>query len=106
MLVLDFEPVYLLVGGLCVPLVLFARSISVGLPITLLRRFRRIERFTVRLLTWAGLRGGISIALALALPASPHRGLIVVATYVVVIFSIVVQGLSVGRLVRWTTARA
>jgi CPA1 family monovalent cation:H+ antiporter len=105
LLVLDLEPVYLLVGALCVPLVLAARMISVGMPVTVLRRFQTIERFTVRLLTWAGVRGGISIALALALPPSPYRDMILVATYVVVIFSIFVQGLSIGRLVRWTAAR-
>jgi len=105
-LVLDLEPVYLLVGALCIPLVLVARLISVAMPVTVLRRFRPIERFTVRLLTWAGVRGGISIALALALPASPYRDMILVATYVVVIFSIFVQGLSIGRLVRWTAARS
>jgi len=106
LLVLDVEPVYLLVGALCIPLVLAARFISVGMPVALLRRFLPIERFTVRLLTWAGVRGGISIALALALPPSPHRDLILVTTYVIVIFSIFVQGLSIGRLVRWTAARA
>ena len=105
LLVLDFEPLYLLVGALCIPLVLAARAISVGTSVTVLRRFLPIERFTVRLLTWAGIRGGISIALALALPPSPHRGLILVVTYVIVIFSIFVQGLSIGRLVRWTAAR-
>jgi CPA1 family monovalent cation:H+ antiporter len=106
LLVLDFQPVYLLVGALAVPLVLVARTISVGLPVSLLRRIRPIERYTVRLLTWAGVRGGISIALALALPPSPFRDLILVATYVVVIFSIFVQGLTIGRLVRWTAQRA
>jgi CPA1 family monovalent cation:H+ antiporter len=106
LLVLDIEPVYLLVGALCIPLVLGARFISVAMPVTVLRRFLPIERFTARMLTWAGVRGGISIALALALPPSPHRDLILVATYVIVIFSIFVQGLSIGRLVRWTAARA
>jgi len=105
LLVLDLKPIYLLIGALCIPLVLVARSISVGVPVTLLRRFRTIERFTVRLLTWAGVRGGISIALALAIPPSPHRDLILVVTYVIVIFSIFVQGLSIGRLIRWTAAR-
>jgi CPA1 family monovalent cation:H+ antiporter len=105
LLVLDFEPIYFLVGALCIPLVLAARAISVAIPVTVLRRFLPIEQFTIRLLTWAGVRGGISIALALALPPSPYRDMILVATYVVVIFSIFVQGLSIGRLVRWTAAR-
>jgi CPA1 family monovalent cation:H+ antiporter len=105
LLVLDFEPIYFLVGALCIPLALAARAISVAIPVTVLRRFLPIEQFTIRLLTWAGVRGGISIALALALPPSPYRDMILVATYVVVIFSIFVQGLSIGRLVRWTAAR-
>jgi len=105
LLVLDFDPIYFLVGALCIPLVLTARAISVSIPVTVLRRFLPIERYTIRMLVWAGVRGGISIALALALPPSPYRDLILVATYVVVIFSIFVQGLSIGRLVRWTAAR-
>jgi CPA1 family monovalent cation:H+ antiporter len=104
-LVLEFQPIQLIVGLVCIPLVLFSRAVSVALPIALLRRFVRIERHTIRLMIWAGIRGGISIALALALPPSPHRDQILVATYTVVVFSILVQGLTVGRAVRWAAAR-
>ena len=70
----------------------------VGGPISLFRRRTPYRRYTVRLMTWGGLRGGISIALALSLPPSTERSIILVVTYCVVVFSILVQGLSVPRL--------
>lgn len=104
-LVLDLEAPFLLAGALAVPLILGVRLATVGLAINALRTFRSFPPFTVMLMTWGGLRGGISIALALSLPASAERDLILVMTYVVVVFSILVQGLTVGRLARWTTSR-
>jgi len=56
-------------------------------------------------LTWGGLRGGISVALALSLPARPERSTVVALTYGVVVFSILVQGLSIGHVTRWAVAR-
>jgi CPA1 family monovalent cation:H+ antiporter len=104
-LVLDLTGVYLLAGLLAIPIVLLARWISVVLPVTVLKFRRSFPPYTVTIMTWGGLRGGISIALALSLPASSERDLIVVATYTVVIFSILVQGLTVGRLARWAATR-
>ena len=98
-LILPHDIRYLAAGFLTIPLVLFARYCSVWSTIKLLRRFRRIERGTIRVLTWAGLRGGISVALALSLPAGPERDVIIAITYVIMTFSILVQGLTVGRLV-------
>jgi CPA1 family monovalent cation:H+ antiporter len=66
----------------------------------LMRTRRTFTPHVVKVLTWSGLKGGISVALALSLPLGPHRELIVTATYVVVCFSIVVQGLTVGAVVR------
>jgi len=99
-LLLHFQGSHLVAGLLMIPVVLFARLVSVGGPISLLKRFRPFTPKTVRILTWGGLRGGISVALALSLPAGPERELILVMTYVVVVFSILVQGLTIGRLLR------
>jgi CPA1 family monovalent cation:H+ antiporter len=98
-LVLTFTQQYLLAGLFAVPMVLLARFISVGFPIGLLRRVRTFSPHVVKILTWGGLRGGISVALALSLPQSPARGVIVAMTYIVVVFSILVQGLTIGRLI-------
>jgi CPA1 family monovalent cation:H+ antiporter len=83
-----------------IPMVLLSRFLSVGLPIVLLSAFREFPANVVRTLTWGGLRGGVSVALALSLPAGPEREVVLHLTYGVVVFSIIVQGLTVGRLVR------
>ncbi len=99
LLVVRFDSRFLLAGLLAIPLVLGARFVSVGVPVTLLRRWRRFTPHAVKILVWGGLRGGISVALALSLPASPERELLVAATYIVVAFSIIVQGLSLEHVV-------
>ena len=88
------------VGLVAIPVALAARLISVGLPIRLLGLRREFTKGAIPVLTWGGLRGGISVALALALPPSPYKPVLLAATYAVVIFSIVVQGLTVERLVK------
>ncbi len=95
----DFAGPILGAALLTIPVVLFARWASVAAPVTLLRAWRPFSPHAITVLTWSGLKGGISVALALSLPPGPHRGLIVTATYVVVCFSIVVQGLTVGPVV-------
>lgn len=105
-LIIHFTGQYLGAGFLAIPLVLLARLISVGLPIGLMRRFHSFAPGVVTLLTWGGLRGGVSVALALSLPAGEVRDTLVAVTYVVVVFSIVGQGLTLGRVVRATTGRA
>jgi CPA1 family monovalent cation:H+ antiporter len=104
-LILDLEPVFLPIVMFTIPLALAVRFVCVGAPISVLKLVRGYPWGTVGLMTWGGVRGGISIALALALPASPHRALILVVTYAIVVFSILVQGLSLGRAVRWAMAR-
>ena len=99
--ILEFAPPILVAGLVLIPCILIARGVSVGLPIGLLRLLRsEVSPHAVKLLTWSGLRGGISVALALSLPAGGHHDLIVTVTYIIVAFSIIVQGLTVGPLAR------
>ncbi len=83
---------------------LVSRLLTVGPAILVLRRFRGANRQvpagTIRILVWGGLRGGVSVALALSLPLGPERDLILSLTYIVVLVSILLQGLSIGPLVR------
>ncbi len=101
-LVVDFEPYFFSVSMIAIPLVLIARFVAVGGPVAVLRRWKPFARGTVAVLTWGGVRGGISIALALSLPDSPARPYILAATYAVVLFTVIVQGLSLQGVVRRT----
>ena len=89
-------------GAAAIVITLAARWLTVGLPVALARRAFRLPAGAAVVLTWGGLRGGISIALALAIPPGPWRETLVALTYGVVAFSILVQGLTFGRLVRAT----
>jgi CPA1 family monovalent cation:H+ antiporter len=99
------DPRVLAAGLLIIPVVLLARFVSVSVQVALLRRFRQFSPGVVRVLTWGGLRGGISVALALSLPAGEVRDLLVTIAYVVVVFSIVVQGLTIRHVVASVTSR-
>jgi len=87
-------------GVLSIGLSLLARFVAVVVPITLLRPFREFSKGIVPIMTWGGLKGGISVALALSLPDSEWKPLILTVTYIVVLFSIIVQGLTVAPLAR------
>jgi Na+:H+ antiporter len=84
---------------LAIPVTLFARSLSVTIPIAILSRWRTFTRGAVPVLIWGGLRGGIAVALSLSLPDTEYKAAILMITYVVVLFSIVVQGLTIKPLV-------
>ena len=99
LLVLTFEKQWILAGLIMLPIVIGTRLISVGLPIQLLRWKTEFSPHVVKILTWGGLRGGISVALALSLPQSEARDIFLVMTYMVVVFSIVVQGLTIGKVI-------
>jgi CPA1 family monovalent cation:H+ antiporter len=95
-----FEMPFLRAAVALIPLALAARFVAVALPISALRLRQAFTPGAVRILTWGGLRGGISIALALSLPAFDGRDAILVATYAIVLFSLLAQGLSLGPVIR------
>ena len=99
-MVLSYSWISLAAALLGIVVVLFARLVSVSVPIYLLKGFRTFSPHVVKILTWGGLRGGISIALALSLPAGRERDVLLAITYGVVVFSILVQGLSIGPFLK------
>ncbi len=100
-IILEVGPEILLAAAIAIPLVLVVRFVSVALPMSTLPSGRALERGATTILTWSGLRGAISVALALALPSgdTPRDALITI-TYAIVCFSIIVQGLTVGRVTK------
>ena len=100
MIALTFHWHYLALAALAIAIALLSRFFSVWITITTMRRTRPFSPGAVRILTWGGLRGGISIALALSITASRERDVIVFVTYLVVIWSILAQGLTLSALIR------
>ncbi|TDI77836.1 MAG: sodium:proton antiporter [Bacteroidetes bacterium] len=100
MLVLTLEGNYIIAGLIAIPIVLLCRFTSLLFPINFFKKRLDFVPNTNLIMTWGGLRGGISIALALGLTQEMHRELFLVITYVIVVFSIIVQGLTVGKLVK------
>lgn len=100
-LVLRFEPAFGWLMVLAVPLVLIARLAAVSGPVLVIGLFQKFTRGTIAVLTWGGLRGGISVALALSLPEVAEKSALLAATYAVVLFTLVVQGLSLRAVIKW-----
>lgn len=102
-MVLQLNAQLWIAGVVMALLVLASRMISVGIPVTILRKLNReFHPHAIKILTWGGLRGGISVALALSIPEGAERDLIVAVTYVIVVLSILGQGLTIGKLVKAT----
>jgi monovalent cation:H+ antiporter, CPA1 family len=97
---LSYSGQLLLASLLVIGVTLFARLLSAGLPVGAFKNYFGLPARAWRILTWGGLRGGISVALALSIPASPERDVVVTLTYVVVVFSILLQGLTIGGVIR------
>ncbi|MCJ2181381.1 sodium:proton antiporter [Novosphingobium sp. 1949] len=102
---LDLQPGYIFVGMAAIAVVLIARVISVGAPLIAMKRAIDMGPLAFPTLVWGGLRGGISIALALSLPASAIRSELLAVTYVVVIFAVVAQGSTIGKLIQSIQSR-
>ena len=100
MIVITVTPAQMPIGLVAIAAVLAGRYVSVVIPIGLMRSRYGFVRGTVALLTWGGLRGGISIALALSLPPGPNKNLILAMTYVTVVFSVLVQGTTFRSVAR------
>jgi CPA1 family monovalent cation:H+ antiporter len=99
-LVLTFSGAYVLAGLIAILIVLLARLVSVALPISLLRTKLPFSPGVVRILTWSGLRGGISVALVLSLPPIAEKPLLLICTYLVVLFSVLVQGMTIKKVLK------
>ena len=104
-LIVAIDPSFGWLIVLTIPLVLFARLSAVSLPILLLSRFRTFTPGAIPVLTWGGLRGGISVALVLSLPDGANKPLLLTATFAVVLFSVIVQGVTVTKVINATVDR-
>ncbi len=103
MIIISFSKQTILVGLGAIVAVLAGRFISVGLPIAMIRLRKQVDRGTIRMMTWGGLRGGLSIAMALSLPEGEAKSIILTLTYMVVLFSIMVQGTTFKNLYSYIT---
>lgn len=98
-----FETSFLITGVLSIGLALIARLAAVSVPVMMLKPFRDFSDGVIPVMTWGGLKGGISVALALSLPDNEWKPMILTVTYIIVLFSIILQGLTVGRVAKRVT---
>jgi CPA1 family monovalent cation:H+ antiporter len=106
MLIIPYDLTLLWLGCITIFIVLLSRLISVSLPIWVMSNKKAFENNAISILTWGGLRGGISVALALSLPKNMFGDMFVTITYIVVLFSILVQGLTIGKFARRLAKKA
>jgi monovalent cation:H+ antiporter, CPA1 family len=104
--VVDFKMGYILLGLVVTVMLMIARFISLWLPIQLFFMRKAFPLPQIKIMTWGGLRGGIAVALALSLPPSAFKDILVTVTFVVVLFSILVQGLTIDGLIKRLDKRA
>ncbi len=100
LLTLEYDVNYLIAGLVAIPITLIARYISLLLPASIFKKYIKTNHNTIKIMTWGGLRGGLSIAMALSLTAPLPKNQFVFMIYVVVLFSIIVQGLTVGKVIK------
>ena len=107
LLIISFNTLTLLAGVVTFPVVIVARFIAVALPVSLMRRRRVFTKGAIRILTWGGLRGGVSVALALSIPARlasgalvHERDIVLAITYTVVVISVIGQGMTMAPLLK------
>ncbi len=89
---------YWLIGTIAIAIVLLARFISIWLPARIIPFIDKLDKKSTKILVWGGLRGGVSVALALSIDPGLNKDLILSITYFVVVFSIIVQGLTIGKI--------
>jgi monovalent cation:H+ antiporter, CPA1 family len=106
LVVVSFQFNYLLIGLIIALLLIIARYISLWIPSHLFGFKKNLEKRTLEIMTWGGLRGGISIALALSLQNAMYKDIFVGITFVIVLFSILVQGFTIGRFIRFITPKS
>ncbi|MFH1704141.1 MAG: sodium:proton antiporter [Nitrospirota bacterium] len=99
LLIIPLSFKYLFAGIIAILIVLFSRAVSIGAPQFLLTFGKKFDYKSLKIMTWGGLRGGISVAMAISLPAGVERDIIITMTYIVVVFSILVQGLTMKYVV-------
>jgi CPA1 family monovalent cation:H+ antiporter len=100
LLMIPLSVTYLIVAAISIPVVIISRFVSIGLPLWLLTLKGKFDFRTLKIMTWGGLRGGIAVALALSLPRGFEKDVIITMTYIVVVFSILVQGLTFKYLIK------
>jgi len=100
LIVIDFKTTYILVGLISIPMVLISRIIIVYLPHLIFPKLLKLTNKEAKIISWGGLRGGLSLALVLSLPDSETKNILLIATYFCVLFSIIIQGLTIEKLAK------